>query len=275
MRLNNSQVQSLLRCGTQYEFRYIRNIGMVPSFEMARGTFVHKAREKNLQQKIKSKHDLDVIVLLDESEKLIKSTEYKPSSDRLVMDKVVETGIRTDYDHFQRQTQPLEVESTIHVQPRGYDFELFGTLDLIDSDETIRDLKTRSRAVGDDFAHGSHQLTLYYLLAYAKGYKPKSAEVDLLVFNKYKVTPARLATSRCRDDITALMDRLQIASETIRKGRFLPAPEGSWYCSAKYCEYYFICPHITRAAKQHAIPGGPYESRDRQETTPPPGPAKT
>ena len=256
MRLNNSQVQCLLRCGTQYEFRYVKQIDMVPSFEMARGSFVHKARETNLSQKITTKKDLDVIELVDAAEKSIKNTEYKPSKDRLVMERIVETGIREDYVKFQQQTIPLAVESTIHVQPKGYDFEIFGTLDLIDEDENIRDLKTRGRAQGDEFAHSSQQLTLYYLLAFGKGYRPKQAMVDMLVFIKYQVRSTQLKTTRCRDDVMALMNRLQIAAQTIQVGRFLPAPEGSWYCSPKYCEYYFICPHITRAAKQFSIPGG-------------------
>lgn len=53
-----SQLNMLLRCGMQYEFRYIKGLKIAPSGSMIRGRSCHKSEESNFKQKIKTNFDL-------------------------------------------------------------------------------------------------------------------------------------------------------------------------------------------------------------------------
>ena len=43
--------------------------------------------------------------------------------------------------------------------------------------------------------------------------------------------------------INSVTQKIRSVSGAIRKRVFLPAPEGSWYCSKKWCFYWKICPY--------------------------------
>jgi hypothetical protein len=63
--LSASSVTTFLRCGRQWFFAYVAGVKAPPSLKAARGIAVHKAVEVDMTQKIGSREDVPVDVMLD------------------------------------------------------------------------------------------------------------------------------------------------------------------------------------------------------------------
>src|SRR5262249_23493725 len=148
---------------------------------------------------------------------------------------------------------PVAVERRITVKPQESDLVIHGTIDLIDgpegAPEIIRDLKTSEKAPSDRAAELSQQLSMYSLIRYAEiGRLAGRLILDYLVR-----TPLRrekrhvlLETTRDAEDMRVLVNRLNVAVETVKRGTFVPTSPDSWYCARAYCEYYDDCPYTRR-----------------------------
>jgi len=55
-----------------------------------------------------------------------------------------------------------------------------------------------------------------------------------------------IETMRTSQQYHALMAKLVAADKGIEAGTFLPAAEGSWRCSSKWCEFFATCKFARR-----------------------------
>jgi hypothetical protein len=154
---------------------------------------------------------------------------------------------------------PIAVEEKITVSPKGYDINIHTIVDLIDAqpkpgfpkegarrDIIVRDLKTRRKAPFKTEADQSQQLT-FQALGYLsqEGKLPDKLGLDVLWQTpKAKKREHRFeVTTRSEGHINVLLRRIQNAVEAVNKGVFTPAAPDSWFCGAKYCEYFHECPY--------------------------------
>src|SRR5262249_17430163 len=159
--------------------------------------------------------------------------------------------------------EPIAVERRITVTPRNSDLVIDGILDLIDrvpanpilsqaGGEGIRDLKTSVKSPNGNAADSSQQLTIYGLV--------RLADVDAMpadfVLDHVIRTPAKgqlkhipQHTTRDRADFIALVERLNVATEGVKRGVFIPADPSSWQCSEKWCEYWSTCKYTRRSRR--------------------------
>lgn len=260
MIINNSSLQTYLKCGLKYEFEYVKKVERPTTWSLWRGTALHLTRRKNLEQKITSKTDLPLEELRESSLEMVKDavqSEAFVQEPEIEAANVIDQGLRVDYMDFQRTTQPVVVEQLYKVAPVGYDYSLFGTVDLYDSEQNLRDLKTVGRTPQMADLLRSTQMSTYQLFAMSKGMKVKKIQHDYLVFRKKGVEAVPLEVEpRTKEDLRGLLDTYQQAVTGISAGIFLPAPAGSWWCSPKWCSFWPICPAITKAAKQYYIEQG-------------------
>jgi hypothetical protein len=254
--INNSALQTYLKCGTKYEFEYIKKVKRPQTWQLFRGTALHSVRKTNLWQTITTKEDLPLEELKENAFEIVREAEFlPPDTDIEKPETSVLGGVEKDFTVFQQTTQPDRVEHCVHILPDGYDYELFGTIDLVDREGTrIRDLKTTAKAPNVSDVLNSTQLTTYQLFAMAEGMSISEIRHDYLIFYKREIKTDIIHTGpRTKDDIRALLNTYQNAVTMIGAGVFLPAPAGSWWCSPKWCCYYAVCPHITKAAKSYFL----------------------
>jgi len=135
-----------------------------------------------------------------------------------------------------RIKQLVAVESPIVALVEGQ-FELAGTPDVIDADG-VGELKT-GQPWTQERVDRSRQLTLYGLLRQARhGEFPRRVWVESLSETRRGWSAERLWSSRAPEDYAALIYTVQRAAQAMAAGVTLPAPEGAWWCSAKWCPFW-------------------------------------
>ena len=147
---------------------------------------------------------------------------------------------------------PKGVEYRVTVRPKDSDLVIKGTIDLLadEGGDFITDVKSSEKSPDKHMADDSQQLSLYSLIRYAQtGTVPAGLRLDYLVR-----TPARhelkhipLSTTRDQEDMAAIVERLNRATEAVQKGVFLGADPSVWYCRS--CEYRSDCPLVRRSRR--------------------------
>ena len=113
---------------------------------------------------------------------------------------------------------------------------VIGFVDLITEDDMIVDTKVRSQNRAIDLSRDIQLVTYSKItninkIAIAQVVDTKEPKSDLIVHEVSELS------------ISSVSQKIRSVSGAIRKRVFLPAPEGSWYCSKKWCFYWKICPY--------------------------------
>ena len=256
--LSVSQINMFFRCSQQWVFRYIDGIKMPPGIAAHVGSGVHKGSEMDLVTKRDTgKHESESVVVdaavSGYEERLSKdgiflSREDAPNAKKLLgegKDQTVDLA-RLWYHDVAPTIEPMLIEESITMPVEGLDIPLMGIVDLLESNHTLRDLKTAGKKMSQSDADTSLQPTLYReLVKHHTGKYPSSISFDVLV--KKKVPKAhRIETVRNDSDFDALVLRAQSMLKQIDAGNFGPADPGSWMCGSRWCAYWSsMCPFIS------------------------------
>lgn len=255
--ISYSQIQMLLRCGVQYEFRYINGMKIPPPGRVVRGTVGHKALAHNFSQKILSKQDVPVQEIKDvfsdiwEQEKYnisFTDEELQGDSPTKAAGKLKDSGIAMIEAFHEKESplvQPAAVEDYFEVEFEGDYPKLIGYIDRIDEDECgepsiISEVKFLSKTPPKDDVKKDLQLTVYDMGFRSKyGRPPKKLKKQFAVDLVKPKADHLEEISREQDTLRRLMFRIQAVFDALQKGIFLPADHGSWACS--YCGYAQLC----------------------------------
>jgi len=263
---SNSSLTTLLGCGERWRRRYIEQERVAPVPKQLRGRVVHEVAQHTHTQQLESKalpsveqaHDEAATcfdaqwsegVLLDPEEKAIGEERTKSTSKDFAID-LAGYHVQT----VAPRITPIAVEEHMTVVPANSDLIIHGIIDLIalsPAGDEIHDLKTAERSPSADTADKSSQLSFYSLLWYTDtGHFPHRLTLNTLVRtptrNEKKFIP--LHTTRDQEDMNVLIARLNTAVDTVKAGRFLPAPADSWLCG--YCEFRNSCPFVRRGERR-------------------------
>lgn len=131
--------------------------------------------------------------------------------------------------------------------------------DIIDYQTTvIRDTKTSSKSPAANVADESHQLSAYALASQVIDKTlPDAVKLDYLIDLKRETKTMTVESTRSGQDLQAYLNRIVNAVATIESGMFTPAPNAAWWCSAKWCAYHNMCPHVVQ--KKLVQIGEPHE----------------
>lgn len=248
-----------MRCGKQYEFRYIDGLVRPPVIKMITGTGMHVGAEHNGRQKIESHEDLpvsDIVEVAVESfkqrvdeEGYADDAETKgKSSDVVVGEGVDRTASLTKVyaEGIAPTIQPVAVEQKYVVQLG--DKELLMYIDVVTDEEGIRDYKSMGRKPSAGTANDSGQLSTYATGYYAEhGKLPKSVGIDAVVATKKPYAESQTST-RTMDDIALVEKLFGTFEQALKAGVFMPAV-GTPMCSPNGCGYWDICPYVRKAGK--------------------------
>lgn len=258
-----SQLAEFERCGVLYKMRRINMVSFGPTSPMVRGLALHHAVALNYDQKIETRRDLALDVVLDAAATRARDLMHADQPLHLtrgerqvgraaVRDSVVDQVVRMSKRyHLERapHVQPVLVEHRVTMTSRE-SFDVVVVLDLATDEDEVWDLKSReARPPRGGEEHTSPQLTLQWA-AYSQvmGKPPRSVGLEFVHAPKNPAAHARLerlASTRTRADVDDVTRRLREADAAIRRGDFRPAnPETDWWCSEKWCVAWDVCPFV-------------------------------
>lgn len=244
--LRTSLLKTYLKCPAQAYFRYFKGLIVLPRSYTTMGTCTHLAAEHANKYKREKGKEAKLSVLQDvfhESWKeKAKATQFTKDEDPNDFDKEgVKKLIPTYHEKIHKRIEPLYVEEPFQIQ---IDSTLIvtGTIDLVETDNMIRDLKTKQRAPKWDEALKSFQGR-----SYRAGYKtkfkkePEGFILDCLIRNREpEVITTKPVPYTDKDYQEFLVTVKQIAT-CIRLGIFYPQRENNYFCSPNSCGYWALC----------------------------------
>lgn len=241
---HQSALLMYLRCGLQYEFRYVKGIKVPPSGALTLGSSTHAAIARNLIVKkengvgITKEEALDVYSTDFE----IRSQETDWKEDDAGEQK--DMGARCVEAHHTQiapEIDPDAVEESFVIETdAGYN--LGGTLDVIDKSGLIRDAKTSKNKYDDNSVSGAMQPAVYdFAYEQTRGKKATGFQYDVLIKKKKGVETQKVAGVVSDADRQWAFKTINKVHKAIQSGNFLPADEDSWVCSEKWCGYWGIC----------------------------------
>jgi len=253
--LSHSQMMTFLRCPEAWRRRYVEGHKVPPGIVAFIGSGVHAADSMNFVQKIESHVDLkpsefrdaavaeldarieDEGVSLQEEDGSLESVVGKARDQTAALAFLHATQVAPDY-------QPAHVEREFRIDLPKNSFDLVGFIDLEDDKGRVVDFKTTGRRKQQAEADRSLQLSVYAAAhAVQTGKLPGSLVLDVTMRTD---NPSRytLETHRDKADLQVLANTVAVVSRGIESGVFPPAPEGSWWCSKKFCGYWSTCAFV-------------------------------
>lgn len=249
LRLSFSAVDTYLRCGKQFEFRYIDNIKSIPGIALLEGSSHHKAMELNNLSKRDKGEDLPhsqlTDIFMDDFRTRVKSEENG-----------VDWGDEKEDGIFTRAKAlhiryASDVAPGIHPEEVEKRFELL--LDLMDErgknpvkvllvgvadlkvPKIIFDYKTAAKSKGQSEVDQSLQLSLYAMAE-------KVQHVGIIEFLK-KANPevGVLTSTRSAQQKLWAMHVVRSVALSIKAGAFPLAAPNTWGCSKRFCGYWDRC----------------------------------
>ena len=240
-----TQINMLLRCPQQYEFRYIHGLKIPPKSAIAFGRATHRAIEEDNKEKLKNNRPLKLSTLQDifvetleqEPEILFDEGEDLAS----LKDEGAKKIIPLYCEVVSPKIEPLLVEDEFTIHFENVDYAVKGKIDLVDTKERIEEFKFVKRKP-TQYEKPLPELQLsFYSLGYKikKGRLPKGADKIYFVRNKEpKVFTEK--EKRTLEDLNNLLFLISKAMQMIEKGIFLPN-FNNVMCNPKSCGYFWHC----------------------------------
>lgn len=241
-----SQINLFLMCSLKYRFQYVDKLPKpFKSAELALGTSIHAAVEWwHKQRQGGFSPEFQRVVSIFEADLKAQSFDelrYKDGEDLVSLlskgRELLAVYLRGYNGRLVRNVEmPFRVPLVDLDTGETIDLPLHGYFDLIESGDTVVELKTTSKAYDQTTLDQHLQLTAY-AYAYEMVYnRPAKLRLDMLV----KTKSARMESvdvARERQDFVRFFHIAKGVSKAIQNESFYPN-EG-WQC--KTCEYFDVC----------------------------------
>ena len=137
------------------------------------------------------------------------------------------------------------MEQEYRVALEGWPVDLVCRLDLVETDSTVRDLKTGAKRLSASRVATDVQLTGYHFaLEAVTGRAPRQLAIDQLIA---KATPEAVThvTTRTTADVAALFRRFETMLQAIERDVWIPCAPDAWQCTPRWCGYHNAgCPYV-------------------------------
>ncbi len=245
-----SQLNTYIRCGLQYQFRYIDDMVSPPGVALIEGSTIHKALEVGLREKMDTGKVGPLSVMKDawsdawkENKKGV--VDWEEEGEQKTARVIEQRGLYllNEYHRVKMPAiNPIGVEQRFWTSIGEHNIPVLGYIDLVDQDKidliegrVVVDHKVVKSSKSQGDADSDPQLTLY-----AKVSNTNRVRFDC--FCKTKTPKIKsVESTRTHKDYLWLSKIFDRVAEAINAGMFLPADPTSWACSQRFCGYYHIC----------------------------------
>lgn len=245
---HQSQIKTFLMCGLRHQFRYLQGVRMPGGAHATTGSAADTAISFNLAHKVKTGECAPLSDVLDvcstDFDKRVPETAFKADESPGECKDAALAVVKTHTQGLATALQPKAVQMEFVIETDA-GFDIGGTLDIVEQDDTLRDTKTASRQRASSYVvPRSFQPAMYdYAFTAVTGRKSPGWAFDVFT-RPTKTLPAEYKPVFGRveaADHEWLFNGINQMHRAIRAGIALPAPEGSWYCSERWCEFWAIC----------------------------------
>ena len=248
--LSWTQLNMMLRCGEQYNQRYVNGFKVRPNKPMIVGSGLDASANLNLGHFIEAKEYLPLGEVQEAAfnevnkrwdEDGVELTEQeKAEGEKKVRGDAADMAVQLATCHHEvvaPEIEPVSVQREIETTLGGYDLTLLCYIDVMEK-HGFRELKSSARAWSQDTADTNGQITAYSLsvLAVDKYIPP----VTIDVIKKLKKGPEyqKLTTSRSNDDFFPFLRLIEAAIRNLERGNFFPDGLGTWVCPPERCGFF-------------------------------------
>ena len=250
--LSPSQVEMFLRCGLQYQFRYVDGIIAPPGVALAQGKSAHFALERNNRHKLRSGEDLPTTTVLEAFQDKFSKEQKTIVNWYGLSEKKARADVCTALESYMGElapgVRPRHIEQKIEIDIGGV--PLVFVVDLVEEtrpgDEVtavelaVLDYKTTGRAKTEADVNNSIQLRTYAIGA-SRGCGRRVERARLVSLLKGGKASATKHVAFTKASERWVSDTYARVAGLIRTGAFHPADPGAWCCSAKWCGYWNQC----------------------------------
>ena len=233
--LSNSQIGLLLRCGAQYEFRYIKGIKIPPPGAFIQGSSYHKGIEFGYQFKKSNKKEPQIMRVKEEADQLW--------NERIKAEGEIDWGgnpsqlkdeVMSLLDVYVARTMPLitPVEIEVRDELKVGDIPFVRVRDLILEDGSVIDHKLASNKYSENAKNNDLQSLAYTY--------PNGGKFNYHVALKKRKEIQIVDCSRTKDEVDWWVELVKKVAKQIQSGIFPPNPTG-YFCSEKWCGWYHLC----------------------------------
>ena len=257
--LSPSAANMYRKCGESYRLRYIEGLRRPPGGALLVGGAVHAGAEYRNRRMMLSHVETSKRYIVDASvsaydERLKKEDisldgeeENKGRGQIVASYRDATATFASGYvDHVAPAIKrPIAVEERIELVVPKLGITLLGILDVAHEDNgrvVLEDLKVGRKAwtVGD--ADLSDQLTWYAMAwKHTHGALPYSVGIRSLRTLSAGPTAMFRQSFRSNSHVDKLLATIETVLSGIRAGVFIPAAEGAWWCSRRWCGYWHDC----------------------------------
>lgn len=245
---HQSEIKTFLMCGLRHMFRYQMGVKTPSSAYATTGSAVDTSVNHGMTHKVKTGE----YVSLEEAQDVC-VTDFNRRANETIFREDEKPGdckdaalaiIKVHHGGLAQALKPKTVQQEFVVETDA-GFDVGGTIDITEEDGTIRDTKTASRQrAGSYEVNRSLQPALYdYAYTAITGKQSPGWAFDIFtrptktLGAEYKPQFGKVTAA----DHEWLFNGINQVHKAIKAGVALPAPEGSWYCSEKWCEYWHLC----------------------------------
>lgn len=243
---HQSEVGTFLKCGKQWEFRYVMGIKTPPRGAMTVGSSVDAGVTRNLAQKVESNKDLQLSEVLDvystDFDIRAKETDWEDDDQSKQKDMGAQLVMLHHKDVAPKIDPETVQEKFVLETDAGYN--IGGIIDLTEKSGIVADTKTSKNKYSPDAVSKALQPALYdFAYEALKGKKATGFRYDVLIKpTKTKPPELQQVSAKVTDaDRSWLFDAIGNMDRAIMAGVALPAPEGAWWCSKDWCGYWDKC----------------------------------
>jgi len=241
--LSYSSISQYLSCPAAWRYKYVLNLPMVVSPELAFGSAFHKT----LQDYLTGKGTL--IPLWMEAWNVQK--ESVTQWDMNTPEEFANTGVRILSDeHVLRNIYNMKagkdeqgycIEKKVDLHVPGVPIPIIGFIDFIDEQGIPCDIKTSGKSWAQDKAQGETQ-TLFYLAALNQaGNRAHGWRFKHYIFVKTKQPQVQVFEHEHKPgELFWLFQQIQQVWKGIMAEVF-PCNSDGWKCSPKYCDFWREC----------------------------------
>jgi len=257
--IHQSTLNMALRCGEQFRRRYIEGEIIPPSIAAGRGTAVHKANEVNLKHKVVKQEDLPLEDLQDAARDAYVHTfsngVYIPKKDLPAKNRLLNDGLNDAIrctKVYRREVaphiKPISIEQPFQIDV-GLELPLAGRMDY-QEEPVVGDLKTASMKWQKDRINREIQPAFYsFVHEQERGIRPLFRYHVLIARRNKEGQPTSeeyqpLEYTPSEKDYKALFAKLQLFIQMLKSGVFPPANPTAWWCSERFCGYWYTCPYV-------------------------------
>jgi len=249
--LRQSMIKTFQRCPRQFYYAYIKGLRNPPNLKMVVGTAVHKGVEINYEQKVKSKKDCKLDIVLDSTRDEFRETCKKDGfklgqkETGKSQDEAIAMASRYHQDSAPNFQPAIRPEYRFEIKIPGAKRLFEGTIDLLAYYKkkanalVLSDTKTTRRSYEQKRADVDTQLTAYAYAALSKFRKlVKYVVFDTVVLANGKVKSEHVISTRSMEDMARFEQTFKAIEKSIDVGAFPPTDDArtcSWCGFAERC----------------------------------------